>query len=255
MADWIKRWLASPAVDALMQRFAAQFDFIRARLSRSSDLGLRLTLSVFVFIGASWLFAGVAEDIVTGDPLVELDLKILRWLQQHATPGVLQGMQLVSDAHGPWPISALGLVFALYLACKRAWTWLGTLMLVLPVGMLFNLVLKQIFHRGRPVLDEPLLALASYSFPSGHVTATTLFYGVLAAFLATHTSRLGRRAGLYVTAAFMVLLVGATRIYLGAHYFSDVIAAAAWSTAWLVLCLMIKEAQARRRSAQRSRLA
>ena len=247
MMGWIKKRLASPAVAAGRRRFAPQWDFVRARLSRSSDAGLRLTLSVLLFIAATWLFAGVAEDVVTGDPLIEIDQEIMRWFQGHRTTGLTRWMLQVTDAHDTVPITALGLAFAVYLAWRRVWAWVISLVLVLPVGMLINVLLKQTFQRSRPVLDEPLLALASYSFPSGHVAAATLFYGLLAAFLASRTPKLGRRVGLYATAGFMVLLVGTTRIYLGAHYFSDVVAAAAWSTAWLILCLALLAPEARSR--------
>jgi membrane-associated phospholipid phosphatase len=221
--------------------------WIERRLSRRSDLGLRLTLSVLLFIGATGLFAGVAEDVVTGDPLVALDQDITRWFQRHTSAGITRWMTLITDAHGTVPISVLGLVFALCLAWRRAWYWLVTLVLVLPVGMLFNLLLKQAFQRGRPVLDGALSSWAGYSFPSGHVTAATLFYGLLAAFLATRTPAPGRRVRLYAIAGFMVLLVATTRVYLGAHYLSDVVAAAAWGTAWLVMCLVLVTAWARRR--------
>ena len=221
-----------------MRRFAPQLAFARARLSRSSDLGLRLTLSVLLFIGATWLFAGVAEDVVTGDPLVTVDQVVTHWFQVHSLSGVTRWMVLVTRAHDTAPVSALGLAFAFYLAWRRDWYWLITLLLALPGGMSLNLLLKQIFHRGRPVLDEPLLGLASYSFPSGHVTAATLLYGALAAFLAAQTPEPGRRVALYATACLLVLLVALTRVYLGAHYLSDVVAAAAWGTAWLVLCLV-----------------
>jgi len=252
--DWIKHRLASPHVAAAIRRFAPQLDFARARLSPSSEVGLRLTLSVLLFIGATWLFAGVAEDVVTGDPLVKVDQMITHWFQRHSAAGVTRWMLLVTDAHNAIPISAIGLAFAVYLGWRREGYWLLTLLLVLPGGMLLNLVLKQIFQRGRPILEEPLLGLSSYSFPSGHVTAATLLYGVLAVFLATRTPKLGWQVTLYATACLAVLLVATTRIYLGAHYFSDVVAAAAWGTAWLVLCsVLVRELRRRtalRRSAQ-----
>lgn len=252
MIAWVKHLLASPHAAAAMRRFAPQLDFVRARLSRRSDVGLRLTLSVWLFIGATWLFAGVAEDVVTGDPLVAVDQMITHWFQQHSAAGVTRWMMLVSDAHDAGPISACGVAFAFYLLWRRDWYWLLTLLLVLPGGMLLNLLLKQIFQRGRPALDEPLLALASYSFPSGHVTGATLLYGMLAAFLATQKPEVGRGAALYATAFLIVLLVAITRVYLGAHYFSDVVAAAAWGTAWLVLCLVLVGELRRRAALRRS---
>ncbi|MEP6825230.1 MAG: hypothetical protein ABI919_10475 [Ramlibacter sp.] len=138
MIDWFKRRLASPRVAATVRQFAPQLDFLRARLSRSSDVGLTLTISVLLFIGATWLFAGVAEDVVTGDPLVAVDQVIKHWFQQHSTVGVTRWMLLITDAHDAVPISAFCLAFALFLAWRRDWYWLVTLLLVLPGGMLLN---------------------------------------------------------------------------------------------------------------------
>ncbi|MEO7337917.1 MAG: phosphatase PAP2 family protein [Caldimonas sp.] len=241
-------------VGVSLRRYALPLDFVRARLSQGSEVGLRLTLSVLLFIGATWLFAGVAEDVVTGDPLVAVDQAITQWFQRYSAPGVTRWMSRVTDAHDVVPLSVLGLAFALYLGWRRQGYWLLAFLLVLPGGMSLNLLLKQVFHRGRPVLDEPLLHLSSYSFPSGHVTAATLFYGVLAVYLARQAPDLGKRVALYAMAGVMVLLVAVTRVYLGAHHFSDVVAAAAWGTAWLVLCVGLVGALRRRAAHRRARL-
>ncbi len=74
-----------------------------------------------------------------------------------------------------------------------------------------------------------------------------MFYGVLAALLASRLSTWRARAPIVIAACVMVILVGITRIYLGVHYFSDVVAAAAWGTAWLALCLIAMDALRRRR--------
>ena len=245
MNRWLKN-VAETRVAVVSRRFAPQIDFVRARLSRDSHLGLRLTLSVLLFLGATWLFAGIAEDIVTGDPLVEVDRQITQWFRAHATPGLTRWMLIITNAHGTTGISVLGLLFGLYLLWRRNWYWLLTLALVLPGGMLPNLLLKQIFRRDRPILEEPLLSLLTYSFPSGHVTAATLFYGVLSAFLASRLPTWRRRLPPLLGACLLVILVGITRIYLGVHYFSDVVAAAAWSIAWLVIWLVAVDAMRHR---------
>lgn len=247
MIRWLEHRLASVRVGVAVRRVAPYWSFVQARLSRHGDTGLRLTLSVLLFIGAVWLFAGVAEDVVTGDPLVDVDHAISRWLQARTTAGVTLWMRWISDAHGAGPISALGLILALCLAWRRQGYWLLALFLVLPGGMLVNLLLKQTFQRGRPALDEPLLTLASYSFPSGHVTGATLFYGFFAAYLAARSPKVRPGLAVFAGASFMIVLVGVTRIYLGAHYFSDVVAAAAWGTAWLVLCGVAVDTLRRRR--------
>ncbi|MES2972329.1 MAG: phosphatase PAP2 family protein [Pseudomonadota bacterium] len=168
---------------ALVQRFPGPVAFVRARLNRGSYLGLQLTAGAVVLIGALWLFAGIAEDVVTGDPLTLVDEWIARWLHRHATPGFTRVMLLVSRLHNPAPISAFTLLLALVLLWKRNWCWLLTVALAVPGGMLLNTLTKLLFRRGRPEFDHPFLTLTTYSFPSGHVAGATLLYGVMAAML------------------------------------------------------------------------
>jgi len=253
----VKRWRADffalPPISVLRRRFARYISFVRARFTFKSELGLHLTLIVVLFVGAIWLFGGVAEDVVTGDPLVRLDVKIADWFHARTSPHLTRFMLVVTDAHGTQAMSFMTAALALYLGLRRQWYWLLTLVFVAPGGMLISVLLKRLFMRNRPDLDDPILTLVSYSFPSGHVTGATLFYGFLAAYLASSVRSWRWQVLLVFSAGALILLVGLTRIYLGVHYFSDVIAAAAGGTAWLALCLVAVEAFRRnRQKAQRN---
>src|SRR5207237_1332785 len=131
----------------------------------------------------------------------------------------------------------LSLAFAAVLARLRQWYWIVTLAAALVGGMLVNVVLKASYERLRPHFEDPLLVLTSYSFPSGHAAGATLFYGVLAAFLVSRTYDWRRRAAAVAGAIVAVLLVAFSRMFLGAHYLSVVLAALCASTLWLVLSL------------------
>ena len=123
------------------------------------------------------------------------------------------------------------------LAWRRKWRHLATVVVCIAGGLTLNVLMKLAFHRVRPVLDDPLLTLTSYSFPSGHVAGTTLMYGLIVAWTFTRTRRPLVRAGVAVAAAAAIALVAFTRMYLGVHYLSDVVAAFAEGVAWLALCL------------------
>ena len=207
-----------------------------------------MTLSVLLFVGASWLFGGVAEDVLTDDPLVQVDRQISQWFRVHQAPVLTHWLSVVTDAHGVVGIGIMGLALGLYLLWRRERYWLLALAVVLPGGMLMNVLLKLAFRRDRPLVDDPLRLLSGYSFPSGHVSAATLFYGLLAAFVASKLPSWGLRVLAWLAATVLVLLVAATRVYLGAHYFSDVVAAAAWGTAWLVMCQVAIDALRRSNS-------
>ena len=234
-------------ISFLRRRSAPYIAFIQARLTSKSELGLHLTLIVALFVGAIWIFGGVAEDVVSGDPLVELDVKIADWVHARTTPYLTRLMLLFTDVHGTQGMSFLTAALALYLGLRRKWYWLLTLVIVVPGGMLVSVLLKYVFMRDRPDLGDPILTLASYSFPSGHVAGATLLYGFLAAYLGSQVRSRRWRVVFVFSACGLVLLVAVTRIYLGVHYFSDVVAAAAGGTAWLALCLIAVEALRQRR--------
>ncbi len=222
------------------------WDPMKPLWARFAASPLRLALSVLLFVAASWLFAGIAEDVATGDPLVAVDQLISQWFHERATPLRTRWMLLFTHAHGTAGIIGMGIAFGLYLLWRKDWYWLMALGVILPGGMLANVLIKQLIHRDRPRFDHPLLTLSTYSFPSGHVTGATLFYGVFAAFLVSQVSGWRTRSGILVCAGLLVICVAITRMYLGAHYFSDVVAAAAGSTAWLVLGLLAVDTLRRR---------
>ena len=208
--------------------------FLRARLSPDGYLGLHLTIGLAVVLLAVFVFANIAEDVVARDSLVVFDEIVTQWLHAHATPWRTDFFLFVTTWHNTLGIMVMVTLMALWLAYKRSWDWLLRLLLSVPLGMLLNVLLKYIFQRQRPVFDQPLLTLASYSFPSGHTAGATLLYGVLAAWLLTLLQRRWH-APVVVLAAMMVALVALSRVYLGAHYPSDVFAAMASSTAWLAI--------------------
>lgn len=230
-------FLQRPRVHALRLRFAPQLAFIQARLSPRSYLGLELTAGALVLIGASWLFGGIAEDVVHGDPLTLVDVQVAQWFHEHATAPLTQVMLAITHLHDPVRVIIAAAIIAACLAYKRNGYWLICLGLTLPFGMLLNVLMKYSFHRIRPSFDNPLLVVSSYSFPSGHVAGATLFYGLMAAMLVARIEAWRWRMMIVLTAFAMVILVALTRMYLGVHYLSDVLAAFAEGIAWLALCL------------------
>ncbi|MEP6912793.1 MAG: phosphatase PAP2 family protein, partial [bacterium] len=122
-----------------------------------------------------------------------------------------------------------------------------TLLLAVFGGMLLNAVLKIAFNRHRPSFNDSVGHLASYSFPSGHTMAATVLYGALAAFAIHQLKDWRWRVLSVLLASLMIILIGFSRIYLGAHYLSDVLAASAEGLAWLALTLTAVETIRRRK--------
>ncbi len=236
----------------MTQNFHSSFiAFLRARLSPSGYMGLHLTLGTIFLIGAGWLFGGIAEDVMTADSITLVDAHIAQWFHSHATPAFTRFMLVITHLHGTLGIIGFCVLVALFFRWKKEWHWLMALVIAVPGGMLFNVILKHVFHRARPTFDDPFLILTTYSFPSGHTAGATLLYGVLAVYFVLRTHSWRRRIGIVLTAVLLVALVGLSRMYLGVHYLSDVLAAVAASSAWLALSLTAV-GTLRRRKATRS---
>ena len=230
------------------RRFAPLIRFLQDRLTPGGYLGLHLTVGAAIIVLASWWFGGVAEDVITGDPLVILDQKIAVWFHEHAT-GTLTHVAIYITSLGS--VAFLGgasLVTAVFFLWRRDWHWLLTLALTMGGGSLLNLLLKYLFHRERPILEQPIMTLASYSFPSGHGMGATLFYGLAAIFIAARLASWRWRVPVFLSAFFLILLIGLTRIYLGVHYLSDVMGAMAAGLAWLAFCVTAVETLRMRRA-------
>lgn len=230
-------FLSDPRIVALRKRYAPQIRFLQERFSPKSYLGLELTLGALVLIAASWLFGGIAEDVLTSDPLTVVDVQVAQWLRAHTEPALTTFMLLISRLHNADGIIGLFAITAVVFIVRREWHWLLALALAVPGGMLLNVMTKYAFSRARPVFDDPVLVLMSYSFPSGHVMASVLFYGLLASFIVARAQRWRWKVSALLSAFLIVVLVAFSRVYLGVHYLSDVLAAFAEGVAWLALCI------------------
>ena len=228
--------------------------FTAARFSPQEELGLHLTLGVLALLLAMAGFARIAEDVVNGAPITGLDLRLANWLHVHANHSALLRNFLlgVTHLHSTPGVLALTALAGWWLVRHDARHWMLTLLAAVPGGMLLNVAMKHTFLRARPHFDAPILSLSTYSFPSGHTVAATLLYGVLACYFTRRARSWQARAAIVVTACAMVLLVAGSRLYLGAHYLSDVMAGMLEGCAWLAICVT-GVATLRRRQQARAR--
>lgn len=186
-------------------------------VSRVSRPALVLAVACLAVIGL------LAWQVLSSGPVTVLDAQLTQYLAQRRQPWLNALMLAVANGHDTVRVLGAAVLVALWRVWRqqaRDLAWLA----VVPAGMLVNVALKNVFARPRPVLEDPLVHLTTFSFPSGHAVASTVFYGALCALVLAHTpSRLAR--GLAMTAAVaMVLAVCFSRVYLGAHYLSDVVA-------------------------------
>jgi undecaprenyl-diphosphatase len=231
------RPLKSPQVIAWRNRISIATAFVQARLSPEGYLGLHLTIGVLILIAASWIFGQIAKDVVTGDPLTILDAEFSAWLHSQATPRLTAFFILYTQLGSTAWVLMVSVFVASFLWRQRQKYPVIAIALTIPGGLLLNDLLKLVFQRARPPLDNPTLTVSTYSFPSGHTMSATMLYGLLAAIALARVRAWHWRIGIILLAAMLIGLVAFSRIYLGAHYLSDVLAAMAEGLAWLALCL------------------
>src|SRR5215218_10064228 len=180
LAGWGEALIAYPPVARLRRRYDAQFRWFLRRLTPGQYLGLHLTVGLLAAAGCLWLFGGVVEDLLTGDPLVGFDRTVETLLHDRATPTITAFFLVVTALGSLETIGLLGLVVAIVLGGRRQWLYLGTWLAALAGGFVLNQLLKEFFARPRPYFEHPLILEASYSFPSGHATMSLICYGMLA---------------------------------------------------------------------------
>jgi undecaprenyl-diphosphatase len=168
-----------------------------------------------------------------------IDAQLSNWLHGHGSLSLTKAMLWFTFFGSTGAVSCIAVAFGLYLIWQRRFQWLAVMVSAVFGGMLLNRLLKYAFQRPRPYFSDPILRLTGYSFPSGHTMMATALYGVVAAYLCTTTVDRRQRLLIIVAAALLIGLVGFSRIYLGAHYLSDVLGALAEGLAWLSLCLTV----------------
>ncbi|HEX7981648.1 MAG TPA: bifunctional DedA family/phosphatase PAP2 family protein [Gemmatimonadaceae bacterium] len=241
---------------ALASRFARVrerhpdvWSWIAARFARGEYLGLHLTGGFLLSVAALWLFGAVTEDVVHHDPLTALDLQLASFLRTHSTHAGDQVARVVSAIGSPVAMALLAVVVALILARRRHWIVLSAWAAAFVGAGVLDWTLKRVIYRPRPAGAEAFLyGGASFSFPSGHAMGSLVGYGMSVYLLVVYWPPARRhRVALGVTATVLVLLIGLSRLYLGVHFLSDVIAGYAAALVWLTVCITGAEIALRQR--------
>jgi len=226
--------LGDPNVRGFIDRHPRFARFIKNRLTPDERFGLYLTIGVIVTGFFIFLFFGVLQDLIGNDPLVQSDLRVINLVQIFRTPQFTSVM-LFFTYLGNWPVVFAGtFLLCLIFFLRKRWRYLFATLLSVGGGEVFVWILKNLIKRPRPPLLNALVHEPSYSFPSGHGFVAITFYGLAAYFLI----RAAKNRPLKILYGFfglaIVLMIGFSRIYLGVHWPSDVLASYASGAAWLV---------------------
>jgi undecaprenyl-diphosphatase len=202
-------------------------------------------VSLVIAVLAIFLFAWLAENVAAQHTL-NFDSSVRAAVHARSSPALTRLMFAISFMGSGGLVASALLAFALfrYFQWRRAAIWL---VVTLAGALVLDLTLKFAFHRPRPIpFFGPIPR--TYSFPSGHSLFSFCFYGVLAGLLAGRVRSMSARLLIWLVAALLVLSIGLSRIYLGVHYPSDVIAGYLAGTIWAATMVALDRVRRRRKS-------
>jgi undecaprenyl-diphosphatase len=235
--------------DALVEFVCEDVQAIRpvvkklVRWFRSLDLALLLT--VLCVLAGVWVFIAVAYGVREGSTK-PLDEGLLRALRNADDPKKPLGPAWLAEAGRD--LTALGGVADLclmtsavagYLLISRKYGALSLLLVATLGGLLLSTVLKDLFDRPRPAVVPHLSYVNSASFPSGHSMLSAVIYLTLGSLLARLVVQRRLKAYFLGVALLLCFLVGVSRVYLGVHYPTDVLAGWSAGLAWALLCGLV----------------
>ncbi|MBN8747185.1 MAG: phosphatase PAP2 family protein [Variovorax sp.] len=171
------------------------------------------------------LFAAWSTAVFLGSQLQDWDAHIHAMIVRRPHDVVYLAMDWVSRLHDTVPVLVYVTVLVVYLwrAGETRWAWV--LCVAGPALLLMNTLLKHAFSRPRPSPLPGMEQLSSWSFPSGHTLGATAFYGFLVGFFWLRASAGSRTRWLMTLfAALAIVTVAVSRVMLGVHYLSDVVA-------------------------------
>jgi undecaprenyl-diphosphatase len=222
---------------SLKEKIIALKNFITDYSSRE----IKILINLFILVTALLVFTYVAKEVVSGESrgFDEMTLNYLRHDGKIMTDEQtwLTGMMIdITALGGATIIFMITAAVVFYLLIQKQYEFMWLILIATIGGAIIAFGLKELFARERPPLMFHLLPVKSMSFPSGHAMMSSVVYLTQGALLAKVQSNKNLRIYILLAAMILVFLIGISRIYLGVHYPTDVLAGWSVGLAWASLC-------------------
>jgi membrane-associated phospholipid phosphatase len=224
------------------------------RLDPRAYLTLHIVIGLVVCLLTAWLFAGLLDSVREHDVLVYRDQAIANWFHRNGTTFGDRVFVIISAVGSPVAMAILFAAAVLYLWRAKQRTLVVAWVLSYIGGTVLDGVMKAVVRRPRPEFATRFLHYQSWSFPSGHSMGSLIGFAMLAYTIIRVCEIESTRAkvAIWTGAIVMIALVGYSRIYLGVHYLSDVVAGYALGVLWLGVCFTGLQLVSRRAELRRA---
>src|SRR5690554_7595871 len=215
--------------------------FLRERFHQDNPLFpyyLTIVISFVLFVISLNVFVEITEDLKE-DELTAFDDAISTAVQSYRTPSLTSIFELITHLGDRIAYFIAALIVAAFFYFKYGrWKFTLQTILVLLLSSLSNVVLKKVINRERPTFEH-LVAVSTLSYPSGHSMSAMAFYGFLIYLTFRFSGSWWAKFSSFIGFGLLILLIGISRVYLGVHYPSDVIAGFMGGLIWVAFCAVI----------------
>ena len=228
-----------PWVASLRARYRRQLDFLLRRVRPEGTLGLSLTVSLVLISAVGWAFGAVTQNVLTKQSLDPFDRPVVTFFFGHREPWLTTTAKIAGTV-GTWPVLvplvlAVGLII---LARAQAWRPLALLAVAYGGGEGLTHLVAALVNRPRPPSTLAAAPFSGPAFPSESAVVGVAVWGMLAALAAVSANRWSLKVAAWTGAGLAAGLAGATRLYLGTHWLTDVVGGWALGALWLFALLM-----------------
>lgn len=213
------------------------FSFAEKRLSLVKPFGFYFSVGIVLSSVALFYFLGLAQDILSKESFIEADTRIMNLVAAlRSIPSAK--IMLVFTYLANWQfVASLGAIIVIALLLLKEKRKITFLIMGVVVGEVLYVFFKLLLHRTRPDIGFSLIPEEGYAFPSGHATMSIIFYGMICFFLLRTFKRRQLKVFVVVLTLALIFFIGLSRIYLGVHWVSDILAG--WTLGATILILLI----------------
>ena len=230
-----------PEVRRYAEKYPSISRFLRNRLTPDERFGLYLTVGFSSALLFSLFFFKIVDALVDQAVIVQMDVRVLNLVQIFRSDGFNQVM-LFTTYLGKGEVVTLGIALLLiFFVLINRRHYILAFIVSAGGGEIFVSITKHLTHRSRPPLGSALYAESGFSFPSGHTFIAVAFYGLLTYVLMRRFRGKWKKLAIFAAGILVIFAIGYSRIYLGVHWFSDVIGSYALGFAWVSIIITALE--------------